>query len=81
MELAGRARAGRYEKSSLIAAATPAIRSGSRPDTPCGSGRMLTDETLRMPVIIPREAYDRWLSPIEPDPTCGRRRCDITHMR
>jgi putative SOS response-associated peptidase YedK len=22
----------------------------------------------RMPVIIPREAYDRWLSPVEPDP-------------
>jgi putative SOS response-associated peptidase YedK len=22
----------------------------------------------RMPVIIPREAYDRWLSPAEPDP-------------
>src|SRR5262249_39311274 len=23
----------------------------------------------RMPVIIPRDAYDRWLSPIEPDPS------------
>jgi putative SOS response-associated peptidase YedK len=22
----------------------------------------------RMPVIIPREAYDHWLSPVEPDP-------------
>ena len=22
----------------------------------------------RMPVIIPREAYDRWLSPVDPDP-------------
>lgn len=29
---------------------------------------VLADVHDRMPVIIPPEAYDRWLSPIEPDP-------------
>jgi putative SOS response-associated peptidase YedK len=29
---------------------------------------LLADIHDRMPVILPPEAYDRWLSPVEPDP-------------
>jgi putative SOS response-associated peptidase YedK len=32
------------------------------------ANELLAEIHDRMPVIIPREAYDRWLSPIEPDP-------------
>jgi putative SOS response-associated peptidase YedK len=34
----------------------------------CSANALIDAIHDRMPVILPREAYDRWLSPLEPDP-------------
>jgi putative SOS response-associated peptidase YedK len=34
----------------------------------CPANELMSQLHDRMPVILPREAYDRWLSSIEPDP-------------
>jgi putative SOS response-associated peptidase YedK len=34
----------------------------------CPANELMTPIHDRMPVIIPPHAYDRWLSPLEPDP-------------
>ena len=34
----------------------------------CPANELMSEIHDRMPVILPREAYERWLAAIEPDP-------------